>query len=1270
MSLRPMLDDIELQQVQFIDSDQEQILVGHAVPALEGDFWQGLGRRAGGINLAGVLTGAEAGEGLSILRDKFHAAAPVSFVADIAEAVRVDQMLIESMEVREIAGRPLRFEYAFRLREYTPPPPPRREIPPPPPPPPPRPDVGILEVEVLVEGQPEFDHGATTVSVEGEEEDGSPLSRTLNNRNGNVWREEDFPPGAYTCRAVVAGPPALTGSVSATVRPAELTRVTIVLQPGQVLAKSFILHHHFDSAFIEPCMRAVLRQVAEYAAEHPDEKLLIVGHTDESGSVAYNQALSERRARATFAYLTYGRDPAAAQAEWNELRRPRPSGVIRTVRDTWGTREYQYILQDLGYYSGNIDGVHGGQTDQAVRTFQGEKGLGVDGVVGDATWAVLIEDYLRQGNLGVGEQHFFANAENGCDGGIVKWLGCSERMPVNSTPRGQCAEPGWRPNRRTECLFVRAERLPCPVPRPATWDLPGPGVPPAWCLGPTSGGSPCCFATFDPEEGDKWLIQPAEPETVVVRGSLRFADGTPLANARFLLIDPDGEFLTGEKTCTAPKGTGIPGRTDAQGAFAFTNQPRRVGVYTLEVLEPVVVRPADDPGVEAKGNVVCKRLDGSADFDVLVCSAPATDFTLQVEGAIEVGGTGSGTFLATLAPGEEVLITAITPPGTCAAPRSITWSGGEEVPERGLQRRVSRDTITQVGITANLASAGVTRTAEIFVVRLTLDVDADRDGTVEEGAEDKNLWEFGAGRKGAIILVNCDNDNRPAGNTEIDNTNQVVDSAADLPDLAVLAVRRSGALPPGVTLTLASPQRNHIRIFDARDATATPIIGPHPAAGEATISANTGADIELGIEALRYPNPSFNGEVQLHLTLKDGATEVARDEAVVRVAPWVMPTHLEPTEELYVVETGDNAGFVSEIAAIATARGIPLHRTSNVDRWIQDTMEVGYTQMPGQTFHVVLKAMRRRELQFFARDELLGPDYGYVEVSSPTPPNTFDAHGNLEVSPPVRVSGNNYRLGRIYFGSGRPSSPFNAEFRRFLEEQKVQKPFPIDTAWLTVGHVDEVVSFIPSTTGSQGFHMLISDTGAAISLLRNLRDAGHGNLTLFTAKAKEISINNLLTELARSGAGELGWANTFCQARLDGIRTTMETELGLTAADIVRIPALFEENPRSPRTVDASLAPVFDAYVPSMVNLLVITAAAVADTHLVMAKPFGPVQASSGDQLEHEVKNRLAPVGYNAGQIHFVDNFETYHLLLGEVHCGTNSKRSPQPTPWWEQTDF
>ncbi len=51
----------------------------------------------------------------------------------------------------------------------------------------------------------------------------------------------------------------------------------------------------------------------------------------------------------------------------------------------------QILLQILGYYKGQADGIIGPQTKMAVQKFQQEKGLEVDGIVGTKTWQALIE---------------------------------------------------------------------------------------------------------------------------------------------------------------------------------------------------------------------------------------------------------------------------------------------------------------------------------------------------------------------------------------------------------------------------------------------------------------------------------------------------------------------------------------------------------------------------------------------------------------------------------------------------------------------------------------------------------------------------------------------------------------------------------------------------------------------------------------------------------------------------------------------------------------
>jgi outer membrane protein OmpA-like peptidoglycan-associated protein len=624
---KPMLGDLELQQVQKIEVDEDQTLAQQGVPALEGDFLQRLGRRASQISLTGVLTGSDAGAGLKTLQEKFRAAESVSFVADIATATKVDQVLIEELGMRELAGKPERFEYALTLREFVPPPQPQQEPPPPPPPPPPSVDTGTLVVDVTVTGQPGFDFSKVSVSVEGTQDDGASLSRTITQRSENTWTDDHMPPGQYTVTAMETDSQSMSGSASATIQVGQTAHVTITLTPASNIAQTFIVHYRFDKAFIEPAMRQVLKQVADYAQAHTGEKLLIVGHTDLVGNDSYNQSLSERRARGVFAYLTFGGDSAAqsaALAEWNALRAKRPAGEDPSIKDNWDVHEYQHILQDLGFYTGNVDGLDGPLTQNAVSVYRCKKGLPPGTTVDDQTWEALIKDYLSQDQLSIQTNQFLP-----CSGEILKWLGCGEKDPVKNT------RSAWRPNRRTEMLFVQASQLPCKVPQPATFDLPAAGaVNSNWCFLDAS-ASRNCFVTpaKDPctsGDANRWCRQPAEPGTLTVTGSIKRKqpDGSlvPVPNQKFVLIAPDGQFKAGEQSSGEPQ----PARTDSSGNFTFSDL--RVGIYSLEVIAPVLVRLAEDSDQSSKGNAVIKHLGSATDhLDVVIVNAPAQrEITLPV----------------------------------------------------------------------------------------------------------------------------------------------------------------------------------------------------------------------------------------------------------------------------------------------------------------------------------------------------------------------------------------------------------------------------------------------------------------------------------------------------------------------------------------------------------------------------------------------------------------------------------------------------------------
>ena len=68
-------------------------------------------------------------------------------------------------------------------------------------------------------------------------------------------------------------------------------------------------------------------------------------------------------------------------------------------------RQLQQALKDLGYDPGAVDGQFGAKTEAAVKQFQGDREITVDGIVGDITWlnideADMSNPTIRKGSTG------------------------------------------------------------------------------------------------------------------------------------------------------------------------------------------------------------------------------------------------------------------------------------------------------------------------------------------------------------------------------------------------------------------------------------------------------------------------------------------------------------------------------------------------------------------------------------------------------------------------------------------------------------------------------------------------------------------------------------------------------------------------------------------------------------------------------------------------------------------------------------------------------
>lgn len=91
------------------------------------------------------------------------------------------------------------------------------------------------------------------------------------------------------------------------------------------------------------------------------------------------------------------------------------------------------------------------------------------------------------------------------------------------------------------------------------------------------------------------------------------------------------------------------------------------------------------------------------------------------------------------------------------------------------------------------------------------------------------------------------------------------------------------------------------------------------------------------------------------------------------------------------------------------------------------------------------------------------------------------------------------------------------------------------------------------------------------------------------------------------------------------------------------------------------------AYTPGLANFQPATM-----DHVVFPKPFMPKVnvVISGSPTEKDIFERAVEhvLSHGAeGRVRFADDWDLYHRLDGEVHCGTAARREHFSTPWWEQ---
>jgi len=553
-----------------------------------------------------------------------------------------------------------------------------------------------------------------------------------------------------------------------------------------------------------------------------------------------------------------------------------------------------------------------------------------------------------------------------------------------------------------------------------------------------------------------------------------------------------------------------------------------------------------------------------------------------------------------------------------------------------------------------------------------LRADTNRDGevTFDDAADDdgEDVWDA---KHGAVFLANIDDDEEkcPTDEDDVDlpkchdAADEIVNGAEDALDLARLKTRPWAKAPDGAVATLSWTAPERVRLFKVAGSSFTAI----KSGAQLTLDElRAGAELAIeGLDIVRDPKV-WDGYVDVTWTIEAGS-EKWTDKVRMRVAPLLTSHHLSPAEQTWVSNTGGtgNNAMRTDLKAATAAAGVPEPKLiTTSDQWTQDFFETGFMTMPakGGTQHVIrvnirsanesnpvstTNPLRRAGRVVFTG--MRGKDVAGIQQYDPKRNGKFDtlnSFGNFETVPPYTLNGQSYPLGRVLRGNIPTYYP-DQSFLLMIESQKVQPPIYIDTSWLLVGHVDETTSFVkaPTSVTPRGWVLLVNDATMAKTMLETASNAGNGAVPMFVGKywtqsSAQVTIDQVLADT------DVMSASAEAATEVDGQIETLKKEIGLTDAEIIHIPYLHMSSR------GASVA-----YQPGMVNGIYVS-----DTHFAAPDPHGP-EIEGKDIFKQAMESKLEPLGIT---VHWVEDWDTYHRQLGEVHCGSNTTRKVPDAKWWE----
>jgi len=665
------------------------------------------------------------------------------------------------------------------------------------------------------------------------------------------------------------------------------------------------------------------------------------------------------------------------------------------------------------------------------------------------------------------------------------------------------------------------------------------------------------------------------------------------------------------------------------------------------------------------------------------------------------------------------------PPGNYIA---IDMSALQPVADLAADRQGSADFLAPslpCGRAVSSVVPAVSSVQSVVIPRLTLHLDLHRAGYPNVPVEGEQLW---SAKTGAVVLFN--NDKEQPSQVKGDHEDNLITGEAEAADPDIVGIRivkepADGVFPPGwsFVLELREPSRAHFFINYLVGERAC--IGPKRQKPLEVSLAPCPAITFSGLEALGYACTLDERMLDIGFAVLDANDETqSQVTAQLRIAPWIMCHHLMPLRQVYVISKnlperppipGDDGlvedqvtrNYVADLTRALGGRVRPLLVETN-DNWVRDMFYNGYSVAPGRPpLMQVLECPSARgrygleRIKAAMKGAHLGPGRGYAVPIQPREVVTdLDSGGNFLCTPPLP----GYPFGRIVHGND-ASRPVSKDLLDFIHAQGMQAPLAIDTSWLKVGHIDEVLTFIPWPQGKaknqsrHGFRVLVASHRKAMELVR----IAPGGRLLFRQHLGEGE--GFIRDKALKGLADFTCGSVCACALLEGVTNEVEgyidhiivtllAALDLGDHDVVKLPVLFHLYGTTPAQVEAlenaakpsilelasseskkQEAPVtarqrFVAYTPNVVNMLVATSR-LGQATLCVPKPNGPSGEVAEAKYHCSFEAYIAMVLSESGNdIVFIDDFAVAHRNAGEIHCTTFEVRDvADVSPWWDYAE-